>query len=282
VRRLIVSADDFGFTPSINRGVMEAFETGVVTAVSMMALQPGWHDAARRARAAGPALDIGLHFNLSVGAPLTRAPSLTDRRTGAFPPVAALVARALAGRVRPEEVHAECLAQAQQLDDAGLTVTHLDGHLHLHLLPGVWAGVVAAAEALGSVTVRVPRERPWPGAAGAPRARRLKRALLDGVAALAVHGTPPPTPPPHFVGGTLHGHDRYLPRLRALIQTLPAGTSELMTHPGYVNGPLPGGDPYGRPREAELRALTCPRVREWLHASGVALTTFSANAVPAA
>ena len=61
--------------------------------------------------------------------------------------------------MRADEAYAECIAQAEQLLDAGLTVTHLDGHLHLHLLPGVWEGVVAAAKTLGDLPIRVPRER---------------------------------------------------------------------------------------------------------------------------
>ena len=275
VRALIISADDFGFTRSINRGIFEAVERGAVTAVSMMVSQPGWLDAVQRAREAGPALDVGLHFNLSVGTPLTPAPSLTDARTGEFLPVRALVARALAGRVRPEDAYAECIAQLDELLDAGLTVTHLDGHKHLHLLPGVWTGVAAAAAARGGLTIRVPRERRRFGSGPSLR-RRLKPALLNAAGAVAVRRTPPPAAPPSFVTTTLYGDHRYGTRLQALINGLPAGTSELMTHPGYVDGPLPGDDGYGAPREAELRALTSPELHDWLDAAGVVLTSFRA------
>ncbi|MBV8949766.1 MAG: ChbG/HpnK family deacetylase [Actinobacteria bacterium] len=275
MRSLIVNADDFGFTAAINRGITEAFEAGVVRSVSMMTGQPGWRDAVHRASAAGPELDIGLHFNLSVGAPVTRAPSLTDRRTGAFLPVKALVARALAGRVRPEEAEAECRAQAEQLHDAGVAISHFDGHLHLHLLPGIWTGVVATARALGRLPVRVPHERGWPRRGASP-AGSLKQALLGAASAGALRKTPPPVAPLSFAGATLQGDDRYLSRLHAVIRTLPAGTSELMTHPGYVDGPLPGGDTYDVPREAELRALTSSQLRDWLDAAEVTLTSFRA------
>jgi predicted glycoside hydrolase/deacetylase ChbG (UPF0249 family) len=279
VPSLIISADDFGFTPGINRGIIEAFEAGVVTAVSMLVYQSGWRDAVRRAHAAGPALDIGLHLNLIIGAPLTQASSLTDRGTGDFLPVPALVARALAGRVRPDDAYAECLAQAERLQSAGLPNTHIDGHRHLHVLPGVWAGVVAAAHDLGGVTVRVPREPAWAGAG--PVQRRLKRALIDAIAALAIRGIPPPAPPPCFLGGTLHGHHDFLARIGALVATLPGGTSELLTHPGYVNGPLPGGDRYNEPREVELRALTSSEFRDDLRFEGVTLTSFRTMPAPA-
>src|SRR4051794_13172464 len=110
-RALIVNADDFGFTCPINRGIIEAFECGAVTATSMLVGQPGWHDAVRHARAIGSELEIGLHLNLCVGEPITRAPSLSDGRTGGFLPARALVARAFARRVSAEAAWAECLAQ---------------------------------------------------------------------------------------------------------------------------------------------------------------------------
>ncbi len=276
-RALIISADDFGFTRSINRGIFEAVERGAVTAVSMMVSQPGWLDGVQRAHAAGSALDVGLHLNLSVGASLTGASSLTDTRSGEFLPVPVLIARALAGRVLPEDAYDECCAQLDTLLDAGLSVSHLDGHKHLHLLPGVWTGVAAAAASRGGLTIRVPRER-RPFGPGSSLRRRLKPAVLNAAGAVATRRTPPPATPPAFVGATLHGDHGYRSRLQALIKTLPSGTSELMTHPGYVTGPLPGGDGYGTPREAELRALTSPELHEWLDDAGVVLTTFAAVA----
>ena len=271
MRSLVVSADDFGFTPAINRGVIDAFERGVVTAVSMMVDQPGSREAVRYARQAGAELDVGLHLNLSVGRPCTRARSLTDTRTGAYLPIATLVARACARRVRAEEAFTECMAQANRLRDVGLTVTHLDGHRHLHLLPGIWEGVVAAADDLGGLPVRIPRDR----ATGDHVTRRnMKRLLLDAVAARALRRAAPTVTPIHFVGAALQGDDRYRGRLRSLVGALPAGTSELMTHPGYRSGTLPGGDGYDAPRERELRVLVSPEVRDWLDEAGVTLCNF--------
>ncbi len=274
-RSLVINADDFGFTPPINRGVIDAFERGVVTAVSMMVRQPGWRDAVHYASSVGPALDVGLHINVSVGAPITRARSLIDDGTGGFLPVRALVTRSLARRVRADDVYVECVAQAEQIAQAGLTVTHLDGHRHLHLLPGVWEGVVMAAEALGNIPIRVPRERTRTREGVA---RHVKRLTLNGLAASAVRRLAPPVEPLDFAGGTLHGDHRYLARVRSIVAALPAGISELMTHPGYASGSLPGGDVYDTPRELELRALTSTELRECLVAEGVVLTNFCAHA----
>jgi predicted glycoside hydrolase/deacetylase ChbG (UPF0249 family) len=170
------------------------------------------------------------------------------------------------------------MAQAEQLLDAGVTVTHVDGHLHLHLLPGVWEGVVEAATALGNLPVRVPRE---PASAPGNPGRRLKRGALGALSTRALRRASPPVAPLGFAGGTLSGDDRYLARVCAVVAALPAGTTELMAHPGYASGGLPGGDPYDAPREFELRALTSPVLRDALVSQEVTLTSFRARDVPA-
>src|SRR2546430_11718670 len=62
--------------------------------------------------------------------PLTTAPSLTSPRTGRFHSLAALVSRALTGRLDPGHVAAECAAQLARLREAGVRVTHIDSHRH--------------------------------------------------------------------------------------------------------------------------------------------------------
>src|SRR5208283_4033787 len=97
-RRLIVNADDLGFTPAVTAGILEAHHAGAVTSASMMVGCAGWDDAVRGARDA-PSLGVGLHLNLLGIAPIAAVPSLTDRRSGRFLPLAALVRRALSGRL---------------------------------------------------------------------------------------------------------------------------------------------------------------------------------------
>src|SRR3989449_135256 len=125
-RRLVVNADDFGFSAGVNRGILEAHAAGVGSSVSVLVNTPGWPDARDWLRAVGGTLGVGLHLNLTTGAPLTTAPSLTSPRTGHFHSLAALVARALTGRLDPAHVAAECAAQLARLREAGVRVTHID------------------------------------------------------------------------------------------------------------------------------------------------------------
>src|SRR5207244_1596197 len=146
-RRLVVNADDFGLSDGVNRAISEAHAAGTVSSASLLVNAPGFADAVRRARAA-PALGVGLHFNLTMGAPVspaTAVPSLSDRRTGRFWSLSRLIARALSGRVDGAEVALECAAQIARAKSSGVRLTHLDGHQHTHVLPGIWGPVSAAA-----------------------------------------------------------------------------------------------------------------------------------------
>src|SRR2546425_1200137 len=197
-RRLVVNADDFGFSAGVNRGILEAHAAGVVSSVSVLVNTPGWPDARDWLRAVGGTLGVGLHLNLTTGAPLTTAPSLTSPRTGRFHSLAALVARALTGRLDPAHVAAECAAQLARLREAGVRVTHIDSHRHVHVLPGVWGVVIETARRGGGPVVRVPLEPLSPRAASwrallkqAPHAagRRARRAhVARGAGAVCERG----------------------------------------------------------------------------------------------
>src|SRR5712691_6958316 len=130
-RRLVVNADDFGFSAGVNRGILEAHAAGVVSSVSVLVNTPGWEEAARLLRGAGSAFGVGLHFNLTAGRPLSAGGGLRDLRSGRFHSLAWLVARALSGRIDRAAVAAECAAQLARLREAGVTVIHVDSHRHV-------------------------------------------------------------------------------------------------------------------------------------------------------
>ena len=272
IPRLIINADDFGLSEGINRGIMEAFAAGVLKSTSIMVGMPAFPDAVRRAGVAGEALGIGLHFTLSAGRPLTRAPSLVTPETGDFLRLPALIRRALLGRVNPRQVADECAAQVARAREARLELTHLDGHHHVHILPGIREAVRRVVGAERIPAVRRPRERLF----GVPAwRRRLPERLL--IRALANDMNPERwrvRMTSHFVGSTLLGASHLEARLLRVLDRLPKGTTELMVHPGYVPGVLPGADPYTTQREIELRALTSSAVRERLHSGMVELIHF--------
>jgi predicted glycoside hydrolase/deacetylase ChbG (UPF0249 family) len=272
MRRLIVNADDFGFTPAVTAGILEAHAAGSVSSTSMMVQCAGWEDGVRHARATA-ALGVGLHLNLLVGAPLARVPSLTDSRTGRYHSLASIIRNALLGRIERDEVVAECQAQLAALRDAGIRVTHLDSHRHTHALPVIRRAVASVAAGLG-LPLRRPVESHWANAGGV--ASHLRRGVL-GIAWRATSiGAPRTRAADHFVGVSMQGSARFAERFTAALASLAAGTTEIMVHPGRVDDALRSVDGYTWQRERELAALVSPGLRERLRRGDLALIGFSA------
>jgi chitin disaccharide deacetylase len=275
LRRLVVNADDLGFAPGVNRGIVEAYDAGTLSSASMMVNTPAFSDAVTLSKTR-PGLGVGLHLNLVSGRPLTDAPSLVNARTGEFHPLGEIARRAFTGRVRAEEVRRECDAQLRALASTGIVPTHLDSHRHAHALPGILPAVAASAYEAGLHWVRRPLDRP---SAGAPvaSAKMLalhaawRRALVD-----VDHAhLPLLARAPNFRGIALQGASDLESRLVALLDRLPPGATELMLHPGYDDATLAAQDPYRREREREVAALCSPAVRERLARGDIALTNFA-------
>src|SRR6202050_436467 len=161
MRRLIVNADDFGFTAGVNRGIVEAHSRGVVTSSTLMANGRAFSDAVQLAGTV-PQLSVGCHVVLIDGRPLLdpkTIPSLVDQDEGTTrfrDGMGAFAVRALAGRLDPGEIEAEATAQIRKLQAAGIVVSHLDTHKHTHILPRVLRPLLRAASACGVRAMRNP------------------------------------------------------------------------------------------------------------------------------
>lgn len=258
MKRLVVNADDFGFTRDVNQGIVEAHRNGILTATTLMATGAAVDDAVRLARE-NPSLDIGVHLVL-VGEP-------------PFPPSVAQLIRAVAlGRIR---IYDELIAQVRRVLDAGLRPTHLDTHKHTHLLPPVLDAVARIAEECKIPWVRRPFDVPMKYH-GVPWARRATSRALGGLRGrfsriLAQHGC---RSTDHFAGFQITG--RYTSAdLARLIGALPPGSTEFMCHPGVCTAELRSARTRLKDsRERELRALTSPEVRAALAQHGVELASY--------
>ncbi len=262
----MVNADDFGFTPDVNEGIVEAHRRGILTATTLMANGAAFDDAVRRAREV-PSLDIGCHLVLIGGRSLT-----TGR---ALPRSVPQLLGALAGR--QIQVHTELAAQVRRIVDAGLRPTHLDTHKHTHLAPPVLDAVARLAEESGIRWVRRPFDFPLTSSRGAvPRVKRLTSDALRLLRrrfhrVLAVHGC---RTTDHFAGFQITGRFRTR-QLVELLAELPEGSTELMCHPGLCGEALRGAPTrLKESREAELEALMAPAVREALERHAIELVSY--------
>lgn len=247
MKRVIVTADDFGLSRGVVEGIIESHQQGIVTATSVMVAAPASEEAFRWARAL-PSLAAGLHFVLTFGAPVgppEPLAELLDER-GRF----RRVESGAHARARADQVRSELRAQLRRFEDGvGRPPTHIDGHHHVHVFPGVLRAVIEEAGRLG-VPVRAPD--------GATRARlgleriRTTDAFIDG-----------------FYGDHV-GEDALI----GVLETLPEGTSELMCHPAREDDRLTELSAYVEPRYRELEALVSPRVKDTLARAGIELARY--------
>jgi hopanoid biosynthesis associated protein HpnK len=268
--RLIVHADDFGLSEGVNRAVLAAHENGIVTSTSIMAGGDAFEHAAGLA-ARCPTLDVGVHLTLTEQRPVAKSvPSLVGA-DGQFAPHATQFAtRYLRGAVALADVRTELDAQIRRAREHGVQPTHLDGHQHVHVLPGIARVVADLAREHGIRAVRVPAERPrgymLKDFASLQRlAEQLALGVLSALAPLAQLRRVDRFVGFYF-GGRLNEQN-----LRTVLEHLPMRkTVELMCHPG-VEDP---GSRYGHWNyawAAETAALTSPGIRELIGAHGVQL-----------
>jgi len=271
--KLVVNADDLGLAESVNRGIADSIELGVVTSASLIVNMPALDDAVRKLRylrALGKNISVGLHFNIVSGRPLSECATLTDVRTGDFQPLHSLIFRTVARRLSLADVQQELDAQLRMakvsLAKVGMRVTHIDSHRHAHCLPGVFDLVKRTAEQHGILHVRHPYET-YAGirSARAALATRLLRTVLYKQR---------PMDDVSFTGFGAMASPTFHRDIAQLLADLPDGTTELMVHPGYDSEELAALDNYRAPRERELYALISPRLRERIDELGVELTNF--------
>lgn len=159
-RRLIVNADDFGRSHSINTAVIRAHREGVLTTASLMVNETGFEEAVRLARE-NPRLGVGLHLTLLCGhaaLPPAAIPALADD-AGQFtdnPATAGL--RYFFRRAAREQLRSEIHAQFKKFHSTGLSMDHVNGHLHLHLHPTVFQILMEDAAVLGIERLRLTRD----------------------------------------------------------------------------------------------------------------------------
>lgn len=140
--RFVLTADDYAMTPAVTRGILAVLEAGRISATGAMTNRPFWRAAARELRAFAGSADLGVHVNLTCGAPLTGARGLA---TGdGLPKLGPLLLRGLAGLLPQAAVEAEIDAQLAEFEEAmGRMPDFVDGHQHVHAMPGVRRALAA-------------------------------------------------------------------------------------------------------------------------------------------
>jgi predicted glycoside hydrolase/deacetylase ChbG (UPF0249 family) len=275
-RKLIVNADDLGLHPDIDRGIEAAHRDGIVTSASIAAVGASFDGAVELCRRC-PELDVGVHLTLVGERPLTDPAALGGLVTpdGRFPDAhPALVVRALTLRLDRSALLRELESQIEKVERAGIRPSHLDGHQHVHLLPGIWPVVVELARRHGIRWVRVPSFRPL----GTSGSRPLQLGLRAGLnvlqrgrrVQLGTLRSADVTP------ALAHSGHLGVDRITRSLESVPSGAvAELVTHPGVTTPALEGRYDWGYDWSGETAALTDTGLRRRIAEAGFALSRFT-------
>lgn len=256
---MIVNADDFGASASINAAVLAAHRAGSLRSASLMITGEAAAEAVEIARA-NPDLAVGLHLVLVSGraaSPPTAIPRIVDA-SGRFPesPVQVGLAYGLSAAAR-RQAHREVAAQFERFAATGIPLSHVDGHHHMHLHPALLPRVTELAARYGAVAVRIPRDdvglalRCAPSRAPATIAWALVFGILNrwSVRTVRSRGFPPVD---HVYGLYLSGGLR-LDYVLGSVAGLSGETAELYCHPDTSPRATPQG-----PNRGDLALLLHP------------------------
>jgi chitin disaccharide deacetylase len=267
-RRLIVNADDFGRSRSINEAVLRAHREGILTTASLMVNEPAYEEAVTIARE-NLSLGVGLHVSLLFGRsalPSSRISGLVNER-GEFSesPVASGMKFFFRRELR-EQIEAEVSAQFERFRATGLKCDHVNGHLHMHLHPVVFEILMRHAEEWNITHVRLTCDPFWLNAklAGGQWIYRASHAVIYWLLSKRSRNA--------LLRRGIKFTDRVFGLLQnarlgesfvlKLLQELPVGDSELYSHPSL--------DEFRH----EFEALISPRVKQLVQERGIELIRY--------
>jgi chitin disaccharide deacetylase len=236
-RRLIVNADDFGRSQSINQAVLRAHREGILTSASLMVNEACAAEAVDMARA-NPKLGVGLHLTLVCGPsalPWAAIPGLVNHQNQFSNNPVRAGWRYFSDRKLRSQLREEINAQFEKFHATGLPLDHVNGHLNLHLHPRVFGLLMENARAWKIGALRLTRD--WFGLnarlAAGHWAYRTSHAVIfallssrarPALDSQAIRYT-------RAVFGLLQNGRVDEGYVRALLPKLPQGDSELYSHP---------------------------------------------------
>lgn len=219
--RLIVNADDFGYSRAVNYGILDAYLFGAVNSATVMMNMPGTDHAMSIAKNY-PDLRVGIHFNLTCGSPLVKGHETIADKSGMFYKKPQLLTEQ---HVDPNEIERELRAQLDLFHAYGLTPSHIDSHHHVHTLPEMNKTVIKLAREFNLKVRRF---------TGIEESMALSDSFFD-----------------HFTGPLAT-----VETLNAITANAKDGeTVEIMTHPAYLDTAIINGSSYTEGRLQEVNVL---------------------------
>jgi len=275
MKQLIVAADDFGLTKSVNEGIVRSHEEGIVTSLNFLPSGEAFEDAVRLAKEIG-LKEAGAHLALtetrSVSAP-SRISSLVDADGNFYRGHASFFLKFISGAIDLDQVYVEWKAQMDKARATGIKITNLSSHEHIHMLPALLSILISLAKEYGIPAIRYPHADRSIGRGGI-------KALCKGLTLLCLEGemgrklkSSGMAAPEHFLGFLDSGGITENVLLR-MISNLEDGTTELVCHPGFLGREVLERYRFHKNSEGELFALTSPRVKKLADEKEISLVSY--------
>jgi hopanoid biosynthesis associated protein HpnK len=287
VKNLIVNADDLGWTEGVNKGIAEAHRHGIVTSTSMLANGKAFAKAVELVEKM-PALGVGVHLNLSDGAPVAerkQVGSLVNSKGIMQGGPESLLLRMARRGLEVEQVEREWDAQIRKVREAGIQPTHLDGHKHVHMLPGLFEIALRLGKRHGIGAVRIAHEAsPLRAALSAGEEQHAGVVMRQGVQARGLKllardarelAERAGIATADYFCGIAQTGELTREGMARLLENLPEGTTELMCHPGYADAELEkSATRLQHSRQTELEILTDKEIRKLVASQGIRLIDY--------
>ena len=226
MKKLIVNADDFGLSDHTVEWTIKGFECGALTSATIMAGMPATEKAVEFAKA-HPQFSFGVHFYLVDEKPMCRPeeiPSMIDPKTGKLWQTRKFIVRNFLGRIKVEDLKREMRAQYLAIKNAGVPISHVDGHGHNHRLPQSIKALAELKDELGFARVRRCQDLAVVGGKLGLLSRVINEPMQKRLDKAGFKTTD------HFLMNAGHTDDRLW--FSKTIDSLPDGVTEIGVHPG--------------------------------------------------
>jgi predicted glycoside hydrolase/deacetylase ChbG (UPF0249 family) len=285
VKKLIVNADDFGFTQVITDAIIDCHNDGIVTSTTLMSNMSFAEYAASKAKAF-PKLSVGLHLNLTEGRPLvvpSKVDNLVDSK-GNFLDGSIQCKSLWFNEKVEEQVYRECEAQLLRALDLGLNISHFDSHHRIQKSLIVRRVIIKLHKLYGIPAVRTQKGLYWTD----PEAKfylKLKKTLLNlrkfrreyirmlNHLIMRKNGllTPDRMISPNYLIPHLSDPKK---QFIQCLKSLPDGISELTLHPGYYDEKSTDSPAYSKIRKFDAQIARDKDVKNCIKEYDIKLISF--------
>lgn len=251
---LIVNADDFGLNKCVNRGIIKAFNNGIVTSASLLVNRNGYEDALKNI-SENPKLGIGIHLNVFRGKPLTNPKILVNKQGFFYESNARFLLNYIIykNKIR-KEIYEEFEKQILKAKKDNILISHIDTEKHIHALPSVFRIIIEIAKKHDIKAVRIPFEKITMRSFFNPTQFIKLLIMLLFYPANKKTLSESNIITPKYLHGISISKKYSIATLDRLLRLLESGTNELSCHPGLTQ---PEESSYiDKYRQQELDVLT--------------------------